>query len=344
LPPSKVCPCPSACGNSRTDTSASARPRDTARAETHGSGLPHAAATMTASTVGAILAFLSMCCYATNILVARVATARAPIDLGFPVLLVGNILFAGTLFLADLAVRDTPFVFQWTGVGWFVLSGFFGIYLGRRTLLDAVKLLGPARASVLHTATPISTLAAAWLLVGERLGPYEYGLAAVVILGLWFTQPRASGTPASDSLLRKGLLLGAITVTCFGIGNALRGIAIRAWNEPAFGAVIGSAAPLMLVLAANRRWGETWRRIKASDRGGLGLYALGGFITVTGTMLGSVAMTKIEISIAMLISYTTPLIVFPISVFVLRNQETISGRTIFGATLVLTGVVLLAFR
>lgn len=300
---------------------------------------------MSASSQGALFAFLSMCCYAANIMIARVATSRAPVDLGFVVLLAANIAFAGTIFAVELTTRDTPFVLDWHGVFWFGLSGFFGIYLGRRTLLDAVKLLGPARASVLHTASPVSTLVAAWLIVGERLGPYELGLMTLVICGLWFTQPRTAGSSATgDALLRKGLLLGAITVICFGIGNAVRGVAVRLWDEPAFGAVIGSAVPLALVLAANPRWRDTWQRICASDHRGLALYALGGFITVTGTMLGSLAMTRIEISVAMTISYTTPLIVFPVSVLFLGNREAISGRTVIGALLVLTGVVLLTFR
>jgi len=42
--------------------------------------------------------------------------------------------------------------------------------------------------------------------------------------------------------------------------------------------------------------------------------------------------------------HTTPLAIFPVSVFVLKNREELSGRTVVGAALVLAGVAALPFR
>jgi drug/metabolite transporter (DMT)-like permease len=55
-------------------------------------------------------------------------------------------------------------------------------------------------------------------------------------------------------------------------------------------------------------------------------------------------MTKIEIALAVLVVHTTPLVIFPVSVFLLKNREELTGRTASGAALVLAGIALLALR
>lgn len=299
---------------------------------------------MTPYGEGIALALASMLCYATNILITRVAIQKASVELGFLVLLTANIVFAGLVFLIALPARTVPFAIDWTGVAWFLASGMAGIYFGRRLLLESVKVLGAARASVLHTASPVSTLIAAWAIAGERLGRFELGVMALVVFGLWLTQPRVRADTVDPAAVRRGAILGLSTVAFFGIGNALRGNAMRIWNEPAFGAVLGSAIALLAVLATHRRWRETWTGLLAADKRGLALYALGGVITVCGTMFGSLAMLRIEISIAMLVTYITPIVVFPAAIFFFKSRESITGRTLAGAALVLTGVALLAWR
>ena len=55
-------------------------------------------------------------------------------------------------------------------------------------------------------------------------------------------------------------------------------------------------------------------------------------------------MGYIEIAIATLITFTSPLVVFPVSVLVFRNREGLTLRTAAGAAMVLAGIVLLALR
>jgi drug/metabolite transporter (DMT)-like permease len=42
--------------------------------------------------------------------------------------------------------------------------------------------------------------------------------------------------------------------------------------------------------------------------------------------------------------HTTPLVIFPVSVFLLKNREELSPRTVLGASLVLAGIAFLALR
>ncbi len=297
--------------------------------------------------MGVTLALVAMVAFAANIFIARAAMTRMALEPGFVVLLGVNVLFTAAVFGAELLLRSTPFVFQWKGAGWFVLSGVIGIFLGRRMLLDTIRTIGPARASILHSSSPVFTLVAAWFLVGEHLGAYELTLVALVVAGLWTTQAPAgsAGTHVPDrEALRRGAILGLLLIIGFGTGNAFRGLAMRTWNEAIFGSLVGTAAALACQLVSVRDWPKTLADLRASDRRGLALFAASGIATACGSMLTTYSMAYIEIAIATLITFTSPLVVFPVSVFVFKNREGLGPRTVAGAGMVLAGIVLLALR
>ena len=298
--------------------------------------------------MGIVFALLSMLCFAGNIFITRAAMSRMGANIGFPVVLAVNVAFAALVFGVERLLTRAPFLFHWKAAGWFALSGVVGIYLGRRMLFDAVHILGPARASVLHTASPVVTLIAAWFLVGEHLGLYEFLLMALVMAGLLATQlqhARASSALIGDrTAFRQAMVLSSLTVVGFGLGNAIRGVAIREWNEAALGAVLGSSAALLCQLAFESRIRAVIEGLRQGDRRAIGLYAASGIATVSGTMFSAMAMHRIEIAIATVVTYTTPLVVFPVSAFLYRNREALSFGTVAGAAMVLLGIVLLAFR
>src|SRR3954469_24636841 len=124
--------------------------------------------------MGVLLALLGMCSFAANILITRFAVARMPLEAGFLVVLVTNMLFPAALFAGELALRSPEaFTWSWKGFGLFALSGVIGTFLGRGALFDAVSLLGPSRGSVFHSSAPAFAFFGAWLLAGEGLGVYE---------------------------------------------------------------------------------------------------------------------------------------------------------------------------
>ena len=274
--------------------------------------------------MGIVFALLSMLCFAVNIFITRAAMSRMGANIGFPVVLAVNVAFAALVFGIERLLMHAPFLFHWKAAGWFALSGVVGIYLGRRMLFDAVRILGPARASVLHTASPVVALIAAWFLVGEHLGPYEFLLMALVMAGLLATQlPAARMSPAlvvDRAVFRHALVLSVLTVVGFGAGNAIRGVAIRDWNEAALGAVLGSGAALLCQLAFESRICALIEGLRQGDRRAIGLYAASGIATVGGTIFSAMAMHRIEIAIATVVTYPTPLVVFPASGCLYRNR------------------------
>ena len=298
--------------------------------------------------MGILFSFVSMLGFASNMFLVRAAMPRIDTSLGFVILLTINTLFATLVFAVELLIRETPFAIQWKAFGFYVLSGVIGIFLGRRMMIDAIQTLGPARSSVLHTVTPITTAIAAWAIADERLGAFEIVVMIVVIAGLYLLQPRVVATTSAPGLTRqvmwRGLAVAFACIAGFGIGNALRGLATQTWVEPAFGSIAGSGAALLCQLAIQRdRWSLP-RQIAAADPRGVWLFVASGIVTVTASMFNTAAMARVEISIVMLVTYSTPLVVFPISLFVLKNKESLSGRNLIGAAMALTGLVMIAIR
>jgi len=298
--------------------------------------------------MGVALALVAMVFFASNILITRYAVERMPVDAGFFIVLATNILFPAVVFPFELAARAAPWSWDWKGAGLFVLGGVIGTFLGRRLLFDTVRLLGPSRASVFHSTAPAFALLGAWLLADERLGLYEIALMAVVWVGLWFTQPHSGASAGSSRLstanVRKGMLAGLFTVAGFGIGNVVRGLAMRGWEEAVLGTVIASAAAFACQVVATRDWGKVAAQLRRADRTALWLYVGCGVTTSLGSIFISLAMTRMEIALAVLVVHTTPLLIFPVSVFILKNREELTQRTLLGAFLVLSGIALLAFR
>jgi drug/metabolite transporter (DMT)-like permease len=295
--------------------------------------------------MGVAYALLAMLSFATNIVLTRYAVARLSVEAGFFIVLATNVLFPAALFAVELGVRSAPYTWHWKGAGLFALGGVIGIFLGRRFLFDTVKLLGPARASVFHSTAPAFALIGAWLLAGELLGPYEIALMALVWVGLWLTQPRAGALHApSKQVLRRGLLAGLLTVAGFGFGNVLRGIAMRNWDEAALGTVVGSLAALACQFLVTRDWAAIGRQLRGADRATVLLFIGCGVFTSLGSIFVSLAMTRIEIALAVLVVHTTPLVIFPVSVWILKNREELTPRTISGALIVLAGIALLLLR
>ena len=297
--------------------------------------------------MGIALSLAAMLFFATNIMLTRYALARMPLESGFLVVLIVNCLFPAALFAVELSLREAPFTWDWKSAGLFSVCGLIGTILGRRMLFDAVRHLGPARASVFHSTAPVFALVGAWLLVDERLGGFELGLMALVWLGLWLTQPRAGtaiGGQITDVAFRAGMIAGLLAVAGFGFSNVLRGIAMRSWHEAALGAVLASVTALLFQVVVTRDWGRVREQLRAADRGALWLYIGCGICTSMGAISLALAMTHMEIALAVMVVHTTPLAIFPVSVFVLKNREELSGRTVVGAALVLAGVAALPFR
>ncbi len=298
--------------------------------------------------MGVAYAILAMVCFASNMLITRVALTRMPVEAGFLLVLAVNIALPAVLFGAEFAARAAPLAWDWKGAALFAASGIVGTFLGRRMLFDTVRLLGAARASVFHSSAPAFAFIAAWLFAGEVITPGDVALVLIVWAGLGLIQPPA-GTRAGDAQLtpqlrRRGFMVGVATVAGFGFGNVLRGLAVRAWDEVLFGTMLSSLAALLLQLAVTRDWPGIAAHFRTAKGGALALYAGCGVATALGSIFVTLAMKNIQIGLAVLVVHTTPIVIFPVSVFILKHREELSARTLAGTALVLAGIAALLLR
>lgn len=119
---------------------------------------------------------------------------------------------------------------------------------------------------------------------------------------------------------------------------------MRTWSEALLGSAIALAVALACQLLATRDWRGIADALRKADRVALALYLGCGISTSLGAIFITYAMLHMEIALAVLIVHTTPLVIFPVSVLVLKHREELAPRTLVGAGMVLAGVALLAVR
>ena len=74
------------------------------------------------------------------------------------------------------------------------------------------------------------------------------------------------------------------------------------------------------------------------------LFAISGVLTISAQMCVIAAMRHAPVAVVALITLCTPLLVFPLSYFVLKNQERIGVTTLAGGALALASIALLILQ
>jgi drug/metabolite transporter (DMT)-like permease len=306
---------------------------------------------------------VALALFAASILLTRLAIARVPLATGFVVSLAVNVLVAALIFVAELALRRHALAPDAGGVLAFVLAGVLTTYLGRWFFYGCVERLGPAKASTFHVSSPLVTAVLGWLFLGERLPPAAVVAMVGTTIGLYLVSTSRRTPPAvlaaadgaavgaapgrsarMGAWLRSGVVLGVGSAFAYGLGNVMRGVGIARWDEAAAGALLGAVAGLALQLVLGSRKEGALATLRRADRRGLALYAVIGCTTIVAQVFTIEAMAHAPVAIVALITLCTPLVVFPASYLMLRNEEGITGRSVAGALLALAGIAVIVLR
>ncbi len=232
----------------------------------------------------------------------------------------------------------------------FALAGIFSTYLGRWLVFKSIELTGPSGASALQSTSPLLTAVFAWVFLGEVigwLGMLGITLAIVGLVSMSFGLQKRDSTrpPVIEARIRKrsvvwgSLLLGVGSSAAYSGSHIFRGFAVRIWNEPLLGATIGAGAALLVLLLASRsKWPDYTREI-LGNRKGAWLFAGIGVLQFLAQTLVIASMKYIPVSVAALVYMCTPLVVIPISYFVLRNEERLNGVILIGILITLCGTL-----
>jgi drug/metabolite transporter (DMT)-like permease len=156
--------------------------------------------------------------------------------------------------------------------------------------------------------------------------------------------PIAAGVTVMQRLMQSVLILGMGSSLAYAIGNVLRGSAVRNWNEPVLGALIGAACGLALQLVFSPDKRGIVPRLRAASRSGVALFATIGVTTIAAQMCAIGAMRYIPLSVATLVTLCTPILVFPLSHLLFKNQDRITAITLAGSGLTLLGIAIIVMR
>jgi drug/metabolite transporter (DMT)-like permease len=324
---------------------------------------------LTDSALGHLLAALSLLSFTAAILLTRIASSRLPLSLGFLVATSVNVVFAALALAAQLVLRGEGVQWNWPALALFAGAGCFSTWLGRWFFYESVVRFGPARASIFQVSSPLFTALIAWLFLGERLAPgvligMAFTIMGLALVGGVFKAPTSHKTVAMDlapgrmgqrdpnvalpaprgRMLHSMLVLGTISSLAYAIGNLLRGSAVRAWNEPILGALAGAVLGLLLQLAFSTDKSTLGKQFKNASRSGLGFFALIGVATISGQILSIGAMRYIPLSVAAVVTLCTPLLVFPLSRLLFKNQEPMSTSLLAGSAMTLIGIAVIVLR
>ena len=316
--------------------------------------------------LGYLLAGGALLLFTVAILVAKLASSRITLDLGFLIATSVNVLFAALALAVQLASRSESIQWSTQGFWLFAAAGGFSTYLGRWFFYESVVRFGPAKASLFQVSSPLFTALIAWLMLGERLTlPVGVGiLMAIGGLVLVSYKPvgvmpvnvsvhaavnapinaAAAGVSARDRLLQSVLLLGLGSSLAYAISNVLRGIAVRGWNEPIAGALAGAMAGLALHLAFSAGKRQLLPRLRLASRSGFWLYTLMGVCTIAAQMCLIGSMRYLPLSVTALLMLCTPVLVFPLSYWLFKDRGAITRATLAGAALTLVGMGIVVSR
>jgi drug/metabolite transporter (DMT)-like permease len=320
--------------------------------------------------LGYLLASGALLLFTASILITKAASSRLDLGLGFLIATSTNVAFSALALLVQMQLRTDALQWNLPAFFMFAAAGGFSTYLGRWFFYESVVRFGPAKASIFQISSPLFTAMMAWLLLGERLTSLVALGMVMTIAGLMlvsckpdFFSRRSSPVaamapdgepapavgsmekpPAMQRLMQSVLLLGMGSSLAYAIGNVLRGSAVRSWNEPILGALIGAACGLALQVAFSAGKGAMVARVRAASRSGMALFATIGVTTISAQMCAIGAMRYIPLSVATLVTLCTPILVFPLSHLLFKNQDKITAITLAGSGLTLLGIFIIVMR
>lgn len=302
--------------------------------------------------MGEAYALTSLLLFSINIIVTKVASAHMDIQLGFLVSVGVNVLVALLVLLAQVLVQGHWPAWHAYGFFAFLAAGVFTTYLGRWFFLESVVRFGPTRASLFQTAVPVCTTVIAWLFLGDRLSALALSGIALTVFGLFIVlyvpgarRPAPAAAQGGGGWLgwmfRSALLLGTAASLAYATGNVMRGSALRQWDEPFAGALLGAASGFALHLLFGGRARGLVGALREADPRGVQLFALTGAANICAQILMILSLRHIPVAITTLLTSCVPLLVIPMSVVFLRGTERIDGRTVLGTVLAVAGVALI---
>lgn len=225
----------------------------------------------------------------------------------------------------------------WHDFIFLALSGIIGISIGDTLFFRSLQDLG-AKVQVLYFMLgQIVTMVLSFFFLGEILSINEYIGATILLLGIATV---TVGKQEDHPNKIRGIMGGFASILCFSISSIMIKMAISDVGVPTatFWRMFFSTVSVMFIGFTSKRFSSWCNPLKENRT--LMLFLLNVVvITYGGFLLSMLAIKHITVSLASVLSTTEPIFVLIFAYVV--SRENISKREILGATIAISGLLLI---
>ncbi len=234
----------------------------------------------------------------------------------------------------------TPFDFlRSPALPYFLVSGCLQPLFARALYYEALTRMGVSRAGPLRGAEPLFATAIAVTVLHEQPTLPVYAGTVLIVASVWAISLGQSGQ-TNWRLLDILFPLGAALVSA--ISQSLRKQGLNILPDPFVATVTVTSVTLTLLiifLLATRRTGQL-RMGPESFR----FFFIAALVAISAQISNFIALSRADVSVIIPLLNTTPFFTVLFSALFLRRMETITPRIVFGAILMVAGVVIITSR
>ncbi len=220
----------------------------------------------------------------------------------------------------------------------FMFAGGLNFILGRGLNYTGMVLLGPSRGSTITSSQSLFAVFFGFLLIAE---PLTLVGALGVMLSFFGTIMVTTGNDHGKRINSRGLLFSLSAAIFVGLSVVVIRAADILTPLPVDGALISYLTAGVFYFALNIARTRDIRRVVAGKR--LGMLAAAGSASGLAQSARFVALLVAPIVLVAPIITANPLFTMLLSFFTMRGVESLSGRLLVGAVLIVSGVVVISY-
>ena len=229
--------------------------------------------------------------------------------------------------------------------GWLALSGLIGIIIGDTLYFRSLQILGPRKALMMATTSPLFAIAAGWFWLSESLLAINLLGILLTVSGIVVVVAERSSQSESQGLFpgtnSNGLIWSLLAAGCQAIGAAVSKVGMNIDDCGALEAtwirIFFAGVCSLLIIAMRGQFVSFFKKVLTRK-----ILTQVTLAAVIGTWLGiwmsQIAVKETKIGIAQTLFATSPLFAIPIVRFIQGRK--ISALAILGTMVALVGIAL----
>jgi drug/metabolite transporter, DME family len=282
-----------------------------------------------------IIAIFSAMGWAGDAVFVRLGTRKSNI---FAAMLISYAVSIALVWIYLLATTSLDFL-RSPAMVFFLISGCLQPLFARALYYEGFSRIGVARAGPLRGAEPFFATAIAVTLLHEHPTLPVYIGTVLIVASVWVISSRDSGQ-AKWRLRDAGFPLGAALVSA--ISQTLRKQGLKILPNPFVATATVTSTSLVWLLIFVCTTKRT--HLLHMKRESLVFFVCASLIACSAQLSNFVALARGDLSVIIPLLNTTPLFNVVFSALFLRNVETVTPRIVFGAIVMVAGVVLITLR